>query len=75
MLGAIEELYPREDSGWILSDEGVRFFFHKFMLVRANFSDLQVGTRVEFMPSARSFDEDEVGEERRAANVRLAQPS
>lgn len=73
LIGRVHGIDRSQGYGHIITD-GPEYYFHKSQVKRVNFNDLSDGDIVEFIASSHSFDEDEVGEDRRAANVRPASP-
>jgi cold shock protein len=71
MHGLISSLVADRGFGFITSDAGDEFFFHRNALVATDFEDLAPGVSVEFEVQ-NSEHGDEQGERPRAVNIRLA---
>jgi CspA family cold shock protein len=71
MLGTIDRLAPERGFGFISSDDGQEFFFHRGALQATDFEELAPGTRVVFEAGTETHG-DEQGEHPRAVNIRLA---
>jgi cold shock CspA family protein/ribosome-associated translation inhibitor RaiA len=46
--GQVSQLYPDEEHGFILTNEGTQLYFHRNMLTEGEFDRLRVGDRVHF---------------------------
>ena len=46
--GQISQLYPAEDHGFILTNEGTQLYFHRKSVTEGDFDKLHVGDRVHF---------------------------
>src|SRR5437763_14986623 len=47
-VGQVSQLYPAEDHGFILTNEGTQLYFHRNSLTEGDFDKLRVGDRVHF---------------------------
>ena len=70
MRGVIVRLDKDGKFGFIEGEDGREFFFHFTGLSGIEFSELAVGTSVDFTPAAHSPG-DEPGEHTRAVHVQL----
>ena len=71
MHGIISSVVPDRGFGFITSDDGDEFFFHRSALTATDFEELAEGVAVEFEVQ-NSESGDERTERPRAVNVRLA---
>jgi len=71
MQGSITRLVAELGFGFITTDEGEEFFFHRNALQSTDFEELAEGVRVVF-EVGHDTSGDEPGERPRAVSVRLA---
>ncbi|WP_296225160.1 HPF/RaiA family ribosome-associated protein [Ralstonia sp. UBA689] len=62
LRGEIARLYPAEGYGFIATDDGGEFYFHRFNVIHPDFEQLEVGNKVKFV-------EDGAGKEPQASHV------
>jgi cold shock CspA family protein/ribosome-associated translation inhibitor RaiA len=48
LVGQVSQLYPAEDHGFILTNQGTQLYFHRNALVEGDLENLRVGDRVHF---------------------------
>jgi cold shock CspA family protein len=70
MHGRVERLSPERGYGFIRSDDGQEYFFHRTALRATRFEDLAPGTAVDFTIGEEEGDRPEEGP--RAVSVHLA---
>ena len=49
-VGQVSQLYPAEDHGFILTNEGTQLYFHRNAVAERDFDSLRIGDRVHFIP-------------------------
>ena len=49
--GEVSQLYPSEEHGFILTNEGTQLYFHRNALTQGDFEKLRKGDRVRFVPA------------------------
>jgi cold shock CspA family protein/ribosome-associated translation inhibitor RaiA len=48
LVGQVSQLYPVEDHGFILTNEGTQLYFHRNSMTESDFDKLRIGDRVHF---------------------------
>ena len=71
MRGTVASVSPERGFGFITTEDGQEFFFHRNALQATDFEELAAGVAVEF-EAGHDTRGDEPGERPRAVNVRLA---
>lgn len=66
MKGKVEQFDPAKGFGWIVGEDGVKYFFHWTSIVMEGYKTAEVGEEVE-------FEEGKTERGPRANNVRKAE--
>jgi cold shock CspA family protein len=48
LAGQVSQLYPAEDHGFILTNQGTQLYFHRNALIAGDLDKLRIGDRVHF---------------------------